>query len=61
MDGMLSETLQLYCHKTQEIKYRCYVIRNSDPINALKLKKIRYRWCGIRSYYPMQIHLNTIK
>ena len=31
------------------------------PINPLKLKKIRYRWCGIRGSYLIQIHWNTKK
>ena len=38
---------QKLCHynfpKTQKIKHRRYVNRNSDPISALKLKKTRCR------------------
>ena len=29
--------------------------------NFIKTQKIWYGWCGIRGYYPMQMHWNTIK
>ena len=53
MDGDAINNFAPQYTKTQKIRYR-YVIRNFDPINPLKLK--RYRWCGIRGYYLIQIH-----
>ena len=41
-DGILSDNTVQNFIKTQELRYGWYVIRNFDPINALKLKKVRY-------------------
>ena len=46
--------------KTQKIRHGWYVIRNYH-LRILLNSKNMVRMCGIRGYYPMQIHWNTIK
>ena len=63
MDGMLSETLTRYTFlETQSVsikhenKLMMVCSQKLWLYKSIKNIKNKYRWCGIRGYYPTQIN-----
>lgn len=62
MDGILSETLPLYCHKTQEIKYRCcYQKLWPNKCTKTQKNKVQVVWNQKLLSYANPLKHNKIK